>query len=268
MIKKVFFTILVLTVVFAPKAWAYDFSAKCESGQTLFYKITSNAEPYKVTVTYEKEGNEANGWAYYSTKPSGNLDIPESVTYNNITYSVTAIGESTFYDCSGLTGVTIPNTIKTIGEYAFGKCSGITSVVIPESITKMEKYVFWFCTGLTSVKFPNYISSFEEGAFFSCTSLTSVKIPEYSNIGIGAFGYCTNLTSVIIPESVRKIENLAFACCHNLTSVTIPKKIRKIGDYAFSNCPKLDKKIVKKIKGKNKYAVGWYDDLEEEPTQQ
>ena len=73
MIKKVFFTILVLTVVFAPKAWAYDFSAKCESGQTLFYKITSNAEPYKVTVTYEKEGNEANGWAYHQ----------ETLTYPN-----------------------------------------------------------------------------------------------------------------------------------------------------------------------------------------
>ena len=53
------------------------------------------------------------------SKPTGDLNIPESVTYSAISYPVTSIGEGAFSYCSGLTSVTIPNSLTEIGDYAF-----------------------------------------------------------------------------------------------------------------------------------------------------
>ena len=50
---------------------------------------------------------------------SGEVNIPEFVTYEGNTYKVTSIGESAFWGCSGLTSVTIPNSVTSIGERAF-----------------------------------------------------------------------------------------------------------------------------------------------------
>ena len=80
---KRFLLFLVFAVLFGGYAMAYDFEAVCESGQTLYYNITSNEEPYTVEVC----GGNA----------SGNLIIPSSVTYNGITYSVTRIMDYAFY---------------------------------------------------------------------------------------------------------------------------------------------------------------------------
>ena len=54
-------------------------------------------------------------------------------------------------NCSGLTSVTIPNSVMSIGYAAFCGCSGLTSVTIPNSVTSIESYAFFGCNGLTSV---------------------------------------------------------------------------------------------------------------------
>ena len=121
---------LLSTILFALLccyAMAYDFSAVCSTGQTLYYNITSNVEPYTVEVTSETGRG-------YNTPPTGELEIPESVEYNSITYSITSIGEKAFYYCKNLTSVTIPNLVTSIGEDAFSNCEGLVTVTIPESL--------------------------------------------------------------------------------------------------------------------------------------
>ena len=53
---------------------------------------------------------------------SGVVVIPESVEHDGATYCVTSIGEYAFYNCFGLTSVTIPNSVTSIGESAFYNC--------------------------------------------------------------------------------------------------------------------------------------------------
>lgn len=53
---------------------------------------------------------------------SGDIVIPETVTYNNITYKVTSLGGSCFQDCSNLTSINLPSSITSLGSYCFSGC--------------------------------------------------------------------------------------------------------------------------------------------------
>ena len=194
------------------------------------------------------------------TKYSGDIVIPSEITYNDVIYSVTSIGdrafylctgltsieipnsvtsigEKAFYDCYGLTSITIPNSVKSIGEDAFYYCTWLTSVVIGNSVTNIGDYAFTGCTRLTSVEIGNGVTSIGNGAFCGCKGLTSITIPNsVTSIRNYAFSGCTGLTSIIIPNSVKSIGSEAFYGCSGLTSITIPNSVTSIGDYAFSGC--------------------------------
>ena len=131
--------------------------------------------------------------------------------------SVTSIGNSAFWGCSGLTSVTIPNSVTSIGDEAFALCSGLSSVTIPNSVESIGSHAFAVCSGLTSVTIPNSVTS----------------------IGMGAFYSCSGLTSVTIPNSVTSIEMTTFFKCSGLTSVTIGNGVTSIGFNAFCDCPEL-----------------------------
>jgi hypothetical protein len=64
---------------------------------------------------------------------------------------VTSIGGYAFYNCSGLTSVTIGNSVTSIGEQAFWGCYGLTSVTIPNSVTSIGGCAFCNCYDLTEV---------------------------------------------------------------------------------------------------------------------
>jgi hypothetical protein len=152
---------------------------------------------------------------------SGVVNIPSTVTYSSVTYSVSSIGSSTFSNCSGLTSVTIPNSVISIGDMAFNECGGLTTLSISTSLTSIGSSTFLYCSGLTSVTIPNSVTSIGESAFYGC-SITSLTIPNsVTSIGVSAFGGCSGLTSVTIPTSVTSIGEAAFSGCSALTTVNV-----------------------------------------------
>ena len=132
--------------------------------------------------------------------------------------SVTSIGSSAFYNCSGLTSVTIPDSVTSIGNWAFYNCTHLTSITIPDGVTSIGESAFRNCSGLTSVTIPDSVTSLPSYVFRNCSSLTSITIPDsVTSIGDYAFYGCTGLTSVTIGNGVTSIGFRTFDGCRNLT---------------------------------------------------
>ena len=214
--KKLNLTILLalLLSMVGAKAFAHDIEVQNADGVTIYYVWTNNNTELAVSF-------RGSSYDYYSNEYVGNVVIPESVTYNGTTYSVTSISYRAFGSCASLTSVTIPNSVTSISSHAFCYCRGLTSMTIPNSVTFIGDYSFFDCRSLTSVTIGNGVTNIENNAFDSCTSLTSLTIPNsVTSIGVGAFCNCYSLTSVTIGSNMASIGSAAFRSCSNLTSVT------------------------------------------------
>ena len=133
---------------------------------------------------------------------SGDIIIPEKVTYNATEYSVTSIGNSAFSSCYNLTSITIPNSVTSIGKHAFSSCYNLTSISIPNSVTSIGDYAFRNCSSLTSITIPNSVTSIGNQAFDWCSSLTSITIEATTppTLGTSVFNE-TNLVAIYIPDN-------------------------------------------------------------------
>ncbi|MBQ7686747.1 MAG: leucine-rich repeat protein [Bacteroidaceae bacterium] len=101
--KQVLLAILVLLPLMAS---AYDIAVANADGVTIYYNWANNKTELSVC----------------SGPYTGDVVIPESVTCDEKTYSVSSIGGEAFQGCSGLTSIEIPNSVTTIGNSAFNGC--------------------------------------------------------------------------------------------------------------------------------------------------
>lgn len=233
--RRLLLTFLVLiTVQFC--CWAvtgrditvkYDFVV-----DNIYYRF--NSDQKSVAVTYNN--NNYYPWQYMQLEPaySGEVTIPESVTYENTVYPVTRIDVYAFYNCTELTAVHLPNTITEIGEQAFRYCKALTEIVLPSSVINLGP-AFEGCSSLKEIIIPANVKSI--GGLGSCVALEKVELQEgLETIEDACFYGCKSLKNIALPNSLKHIGHSSFRLCNLIENITIPESVSYIGGLAFNQC--------------------------------
>ncbi len=229
--KRLFVTLLLMTS-FMASGIAYDFSAVCESGQTLYYSINQGTETVQLV-----NGSYNNG----DPRPSGNLVIPATVEYEGTTYTIESVWHA-FNGCIELREVTFkePSSVTKLSYGSFEGCTGLVTVHLPSSLTEIGSDSFKNCNALQNVNVSENVTIIGSFAFNGCSSISEIVLSEnLSEVGSHAFKSCTSLQSIIIPGKVLRIGDYAFAECKKLTDVIIGNSVETIGISAFENCVEL-----------------------------
>lgn len=227
--KKLFFT-LILLIGIAANGFAYDFSAVCESGQTLYYTILDN--PLHRVIVDKGE---------MLSTISGDVVVPVTVEHNGITYTVYGIGEHAFIGDTLLSSIILSDSIRYIQEGAFFKCSNLRHTSLGTSVQSIGNSVFSRCSKLESIDFSDALFSIGDRAFSSC-AFQSISIPNsVVEMGEAVFSDCSLLKEAILPDSLCwGITTSMFENCTNLQRVELPNHINAIGSHAFENCSFLE----------------------------
>ncbi len=212
-------------------ASAYDFKV-----DGIYYNITSMSN-LEVGVTY-KNLTYISGNCYRNTSYFGDVTIPETVNYNNLTFTVTSIGYSAFgtghperydsYDenhgCK-ITSINLPPTIRTIGDYAFQNCRELSKVSLPASLETIGDRSF-SSSSIREVIIPNNVKTIGSCSFMDCDFLSNVIIGNnITEIGLYAFSgdekllevFCTSITR---PNGMTL--ETSFTNCHPALEVYVP----------------------------------------------
>ena len=245
--KKLFVIVIMMALAmngFAQTILHYDFSAICETGQTLYYVITNNEE-HTVTLTYPySEQNSFFQGNFYEgfPEPQGEIILPATVTYNDVDYAVTAIDNKAFFNCH-LTGtLTISDGIVSIGSMGFIGCR-FTSIIIPRSIETITPTAFAYCNNLETISVDDENPTFysennaiikREGKVLVLGCKTTTIPDDIETIGNAAFYGAGDGGNLIIPNSVTSINDQAFYECSFSGTLSLSDSLQYIGAGAFT----------------------------------
>ena len=181
-----------------------------------------------------------------NVKLSGVLDVPQTVTIDNVVYTVRYIAEHGFENQYNITSFDMNSQYLEIGEFAFKGCRNLSTVSNTQKIEYLGESAFEGCSKLTSFSLSNadsyaqFIFRIKKNTFKDCISLTSCSINITTReIYESAFENCESLASFAIPNTCRLIHNNAFKNCKSLQTVTYGESLVRIYDEAFMNCEKL-----------------------------
>lgn len=195
----------------------------------------------------ENASSTASCYSFYGCTNLAGILLPDSLT---------SIGSEAFYGCKNLkSSITIPSSIKSIGKNAFSGCYIYASVYYEGTLEQWLDISFGgsyanpcyygadlYIKGnkLTDVEIPDSVTNIANYAFDGCESITSVTIGDsVTNIGDSTFKNCTSLGSVTIGDGVTSIGENAFYKCNALTNLTIGNRVNTIGNSAFYYCESL-----------------------------
>lgn len=233
---------LILLIILLPMlANAYDFEV-----DGIYYTITST-EYYTVEVA-NASIDESEESAYH-----GDIVIPANVSYYNMTFSVTGIGNYAFcyYRSVGggsyvglnrkMTSITLPESITYIGYGAFHGCSLLKDIVIPNNVTDIQGEAFSGCRGLENISLSNRLKGISRMCFYKCIALSSISLPESVNyIGNEAFNGCSKLATINLPQCITGLGEYIFKDCTGLDSIDL-SHVQQLGYGTFEGCIKLEK---------------------------
>lgn len=168
---------------------------------------------------------------------SGDIIIPENVTYNDVTYRITSLENGCFNDCSYLTSISLPDGITSLGKNCFYSCDKLTSISLPEGLTSLGDNCFAYCYELTSISLPDGITSLGNECFSGCSSLKSISLPDgLTSLRYECFRGCSNLTNISLPEGLTSLNSGCFESCCSLTSINLPASLTSLSAGCFEGC--------------------------------
>ena len=230
------FTLLLAVAASVGTMFAWDYE-RVQIGD-LYYNLDATSQTAEVT-------SQNSDYPYWSTSIT-TANIPSSVEYNSVTYSVTSIGDRAFQSCSGLTSVTILSDDFETGGTIFINCPNLTYMLGPAKMLYVpDEYLSQYTI---SRRLKNVIitgGEMTENEFLALheayKSLESVDMSAASNTTLSdeAFKDCYNLTELKLPASLTKINYMAVAGCKNLQSIDIPASVEEIEQSAFEDCRSL-----------------------------
>ncbi len=213
-------------------ARAYQVVGNIFKGCTSLTEVKVNAaNPYYFTkdgvlfgpalVNYKPQYDEAYALQSYPAGRQGAYTIPSSVNRKEIDQ----VWTSGFEGAASLTDITIPASIGRLGTAAF-EGTGLTHVTIPDTVQQVDPAVFQNCTKLVSVKLPARLAEIDQYMFANCISLQHVDMPDsITKINIYAFHNCTSLTSLALPKKLSSLSVGCFDKCINLQHVVVPPSV-------------------------------------------
>ncbi len=228
---------------------------------SLYYNLDTNKKTAEVAP-------------YQDNKYEGDITIPAEISYQGTTYRVTAVAESAFWDCGGLTSIVLPAGLESIGPSAFLACTKLTSLKIPASVINIGDLAFCFEGALTSIvvdeRNPVYDSRNRCNALIETATNTLITgcvntiIPgTVTSLADNAFEGCVLLKNITIPSSVKRIGRAAFSTCVKLESISIPNGVEQIGGHAFDYCQSLKQlQIPEGVKIIEEYLCQYCESLE------